>query len=282
MKSFGIIGGDLRQLELARGLSRLGYPVFCCGFDQLEQAPPEQKTEALHSDVVVLPLPTAEGKTIKMPFGSEKLTFQEVLQEVRPDTLLTGGMVSPQLQQMAAASGLELIDYFQREELQVLNAIPTAEGAISLALDETGTTLHRCRCLILGFGRIGKLLAHRLHQMGCDVTVAARKCADLAWCSAYGYRPLPFANLAQAAPEAQIIFNTVPRMVLTEEILRTLPPDCLVIDLASRPGGVDLKAAQQLGVRCIWALSLPGKTAPVTSGEYIRDTILHILEERGE
>lgn len=282
MKSFGIIGGDLRQLELARGLSRLGYSVFCCGFDQLEQAPPEQKAQALRSDVVILPLPMAEGETIKMPFGSEKLTFQEVLQKVRPDALLTGGMVSPQLQQMAAAASLELIDYFQREELQVLNAIPTAEGAISLALDETGTTLHHSRCLILGFGRIGKLLAHRLHQMGCEVTVAARKCADLAWCSAYGYHPLPFCQLAQAAPEAHLIFNTVPHMVLTSDILRTLSSDCLVIDLASRPGGVDLQAAQQLGVRCIWALSLPGKIAPVTSGEYIRDTILHILEERGE
>lgn len=282
MKSFGIIGGDLRQLELARGLSRLGYPVFCCGFDQLEQAPPEQKTEALHSDVVILPLPMADGEAIKMPFGSQPLPFSEVLQQVRPDALLTGGMVPPQLQQLAAAAGLHLIDYFQREELQVLNAIPTAEGAISLALDETGTTLHRSRCLILGFGRIGKLLAHRLHQLGCDVSVAARKCADRAWCDAYGYHPLPFPLLPQAAKKAHIIFNTVPRLVLTEEILRTLPPDCLIIDLASRPGGVDLPAAQQLGVRCIWALSLPGKTAPVTSGEYIRDTILHILEEREE
>ena len=53
------------------------------------------------------------------------------------------------------------------------------------------------------------------------------------------------------------------------------------MDLASKPGGVDMEAASRLGVRVIWALSLPGKVAPVTAGKIIRDTIYHILNELG-
>ena len=54
--------------------------------------------------------------------------------------------------------------------------------------------------------------------------------------------------------------------------------DALILDLASKPGGVDWDAAQALGRRVVWALSLPGKTAPFTAGEIIAKTILHMLE----
>ena len=76
-----------------------------------------------------------------------------------------------------------------------------------------------------------------------------------------------------------LVFNTVPTPVLGVEELAALKEGALVIDLASRPGGVNLDAAAALGVRVIWALSLPGKVAPVTSGRYIKDTVYHILEE---
>ena len=56
----------------------------------------------------------------------------------------------------------------------------------------------------------------------------------------------------------------------------------LLIDLASKPGGVDIEEAGNAGVKTIWALSLPGKVAPISSGEIIARTILNILEERGE
>lgn len=68
--------------------------------------------------------------------------------------------------------------------------------------------------------------------------------------------------------------------VLDRARLADLDEGTLVIDLASKPGGVDFEGAAQLGVKVIWALSLPGKVAPVTSGKIIRDTIYHILGER--
>ncbi|MBQ8670514.1 MAG: dipicolinate synthase, partial [Oscillospiraceae bacterium] len=63
-------------------------------------------------------------------------------------------------------------------------------------------------------------------------------------------------------------------------VLAALPRDAVVIDLASKPGGVDFDTARQMGVKTIWALSLPGKVAPISSGEAIKDTILNILDER--
>ena len=136
--------------------------------------------------------------------------------------------------------------------MAVLNAVPTAEGAVNLAMNERASTLWESRCLVTGFGRCAKALALLLKGFGARVTVAARKQGDLAFARTLGlHRPL----------------------------LEQLQPECLIIDLASRPGGVDFEAAGELGLKTIWALSLPGKVAPITAGGIIRDTVLHMMAD---
>ena len=152
---------------------------------------------------------------------------------------------------------------------------------MQIAMEELPVTLHGARVLVLGFGRLGKLTAHRLHALGSHVSVAARKWSDLAWAEAYGYTPEHIEHLDGFLCPYDLVVNTVPVRVLDATRLADLRPGCLVIDLASKPGGVDLEAASALGVRVIWALSIPGKVAPVTAGKIIRDTIYHILNELG-
>ena len=55
----------------------------------------------------------------------------------------------------------------------------------------------------------------------------------------------------------------------------------IIIDLASRPGGVDFDYGKKIGKRIIWALSLPGKVAPVTAGRIIYNTVVTLLNEKG-
>ena len=157
--------------------------------------------------------------------------------------------------------------------------VPTAEGAVQIALEEMGVTLHGARALVLGYGRVGKLTAHRLAALGAQVTVAARACDALAWAAAYGHRAMRLADLDGALGEYDLVVNTVPARVLPRPLLAQLRENCLVIDLASKPGGVDFQGAAELGVRCVWALSLPGKVAPITAGAALRDTIYNMLGE---
>ena len=152
---------------------------------------------------------------------------------------------------------------------------------MQIAMEELPITLHRARVLVLGFGRLGRLAAHRFAALGAKVSVAARKWADLAWAEAYGYGAERIDQLGGWLCAYDLVINTVPGRVLGAGYLADLKPGCLVVDLASKPGGVDLEAASQMGVRVIWALSLPGKVAPVTAGRAIRDTIYHILHELG-
>lgn len=132
---------------------------------------------------------------------------------------------------------------------------------------------------MLGYGRIGKILARMLYGIGAGVWVEARKYADLAMIEGHGYEPLPIDLLKNNIDKFDVIFNTIPSLILDEAMLRSVRNDALIIDLASKPGGVDFNAARLMGIRVIWALSLPGKISPVTSGIIIKDTIMNIINE---
>ena len=180
---------------------------------------------------------------------------------------------------MAAERRLVLRDYFAREELAVLNAVATAEGAIQIAMEELPITLHDARVLVIGFGRLGRALAPRLRALGARVCVSARRYEQQAAAEGMGLGSEGMERLSDWLCSYDLVFNTVPARLLGLEELAVMKEGALVIDLASRPGGVDLDAARTLGVHVVWALSLPGRVAPVTAGRYIKDTVYHIMEE---
>ncbi|MDE7244858.1 MAG: dipicolinate synthase [Oscillospiraceae bacterium] len=164
----------------------------------------------------------------------------------------------------------------------IANAVPTAEGALQLAMASTDYTLSGSRCLVTGYGRIGRLLSERLQALGANVTIAARKYSDFAWAAAHGFSTVQISRLSGRLGAYDLIFNTVPALLFDANRLRETREDCVLLDLASAPGGFDQTAAKALGRQVICAPGLPGKTAPRTAAAAIRDSIYHILEERGE
>ncbi|MBO4422886.1 MAG: hypothetical protein J5879_05570 [Clostridia bacterium] len=105
--------------------------------------------------------------------------------------------------------------------------------------------------------------------------------AALAWAETDGHGAVPMKDICRAVKNRTLIINTVPAPVADNNVLSFVDPDTLIIDLASMPGGVDFEAAKRRGIKALHALSLPGKTAPLTAGENIADTVLQILKKRG-
>ncbi len=279
-----VIGGDLRQLTLARLLKKEGYHIFLYGFDkniEIDDLEIEDDVDyALSSDIVILPVPvTFDGETINAPYSKKPLTISEFLDGITPSALVFGGQIKNDLANALDDKSIKFYDYLKREELAIRNAIPTAEGAIKIAIEETPITINGSSCLVLGYGRIGKILSKMLSGLGANVTVEARKYADLAMIEGHGFEPLAIGKLKSSIDKFDIIFNTIPTMILNNDILKSINKNALVIDLSSKPGGVDFETAKALGLHVIWALGLPGKIAPVSSGGIIKDTIMNILHE---
>ena len=187
--------------------------------------------------------------------------------------LLSAWVLGPWYGGAAAGLGSMLADLLALPELQELNAIATAEGAVALAMREQNTTLFDMRCVVLGYGRCGSALCRRLAALGAKVTAAARRREQLARIYADGHTPCDINKLSPALDGCEVVFNTVPAPVLPEELLRRLPPEALVVELASAPGGCDAAVAEAMGLRYRNAPGLPGKAAPRTAGEYLGQVI---------
>lgn len=287
-REFWVVGGDLRQAHLAQLLALDGHRVHTYALEQGAHAAPDVTAEPdldgiTQADCVIFPLPVASAPgLLSTPLSGAEHPLSSILDLLTPTQLLCGGRLDQNSFRLLHAHGLFLHDYFEREELAVSNAVPTAEGAVQIAMEELPVTVHGARVLVVGFGRVGKLTAHRFGALGARVTVAARKPEQLAWANALGFDTEQPDRLAGRLPDCDLVINTVPAQVLGPQELESLRADALVIDLASKPGGVDMDAAARLGRRVIWALSLPGKVAPVTAARCIRDTIYNILHESGK
>ena len=281
INTFGVIGGDERMKYLAQSIAADGYPVCVCGLEKLGTcrgaAGCDLPQLAAKSSVILLPLPaTKDGLFLNAPYAENEIRLDDDFSRLFMHKTVCGGM----LQRLTASSSLwreiEPEDYYRREELAVGNAIPTAEGAVGIAIREYPGTINGAKCLITGFGRIGKNLAIILRGMGAEVFCAARKKADLMQMRAFGVQPLTYREISR---RFDLIFNTVPAKVLTSPVLMQQTRDTLIIELASAPGGIDLKRAEELHLHVIDAPSLPGRVAPKTAAEYIKEAVYNILEE---
>lgn len=280
-KTFGLIGGDRRQAELSHLLAADGNTVYTYGLDDWKPAGAGDLDRAAGADVIVLPLPLCRGDGA-LNCREDPMPTAELFHRLCPGQRVLAGQVRPQQHREAADCGLTLEDYFLREELTVANAAVTAEGAVQAAMERLDETLLGMECLVLGFGRIGKLLCHRLQGLGARVSAAARRPSDLAWIRAYGWRALETGALDGELSRFGAVFNTVPSPVLGAALLKQLPGRCLLVDLASCQG-IDLAAAESLGLPNVWARCLPGRLSPRTAAAVIRDTVYYILlEERSD
>ncbi len=283
--TFGIIGGDKRQLATARMIALDGYTVYLSCFEKLEQllgtfgGSLNIEECILGSDVIILPLPvTKDGVTLNTPFSEKRILLNDDFAKLFRGKAVFCPMKEKLIESSRHWQDVKLYDFLNREEMQVCNAVPTAEGAIEIAMREYLGTINGSKCLITGYGRIGKVLAQMLKGIGAEVYVSARRKESLAWIKLNGYTPIDNSNLINSG-EFDIIFNTVPAQILDAHIIAKIATNALIIDLASLPGGVDFESAKRMGIPTIHALSLPGKVAPKTSGEIIKNTIFNILEE---
>ena len=223
IRTFGIIGGDKRQLFLAKSISDSCYDVLLGGFDSLESYGSlslcNVKKAISESDALIFPLPSIRTDgSLNTPFSNENILLDGDDIEIILKKPVFTTMKSRFLNAYPRLSDGEIFDYGARDDFAILNALPTAEGAIECAMREYEGTISDSKCLVTGFGRIGKILAHKLVLLGANVTVSARKPSDLAYVKALGYNALNTENL-RTVKRFDIVFNTIPRFIFDRELL---------------------------------------------------------------
>lgn len=286
----GIVGGDRRELEVAAIFHALGAQVraVCLPWpDDVSYVSNVLEDVMSWADLLLAPVGGVDkfgqvAYTIVNGSQSPPRLTVETLRHVQPGTPLFIGMGSPDLRRACAETGVQLVEFRERDEFAWRNAVPTAEGAVEMAIRQTDHTLQGSETLVLGFGRSATALAQTLRGLGARVSVAARSPVDRARAYALGISAHPLPELRQLAARADVIFNTIPAVLLREDVLSQMRPGAVIIDVASAPGGTDFAAARKLGLSAHLAPGLPGIIAPKTAGRIVAQTVLDLWFEMQE
>lgn len=347
MYDFFVLGGDMRQAYLADILREQGYCVLdyllpekdgktlpeeeesrtnagSAGsllFELLkeEKEPEFRRQEWLlehlsKSGTVLAPIPLSkDGKNLNCMKKEIQLPLEQMLGGLIKGQYFFAGCIPKWFAAKCEQKGICCYDYMEDEPLAVRNAVATAEGVLAEAILKYPGNLHDTKCLVLGFGKCGRVLAEKLKGLSAKVTVCIRKDSDYAWAKACGYEAVYFdetprgthrKNCPETAelccqsliPEDRtaeeekcllsgwiaaypLIFNTVPSLVLDRGLLSRIRKDAMIFDLASAPGGVDYEAARRLKIEAGLYQSLPGKYAPKASAEVMAELIKRVIRK---
>ena len=282
--SFAIIGGDKRNVALAEKLFLLGHRVKMYGFINYERETSMQCKNLyetiFESEYIIGPIPCSHnGGILNAPFHNGPIMLEDVFRLIKPHQLFMAGYMKPDVLELSKKYEIQAVDMLTREELLVLNAIPTAEGAIKIAIEETDITLHGNNTLVIGYGRIGTVLGGMLRGMGACVSVVVNSSHAAAKAISAGHKAVHITDMDNHLADAKIIFNTVPKVLLDNRNMKHICRQTLLIDLASPPYGVDVNDARNFGLKVLFTNSLPGKVAPVTTAGYILETVKQIVDE---
>ncbi|TYP77600.1 dipicolinate synthase subunit DpsA [Paenibacillus methanolicus] len=282
-----LLGGDARQLEVIRKLTELDASVTVAGFDQL-RTPLDGAIQAEYSqelfqsaDALILPaVGTDDDGKIMTVFSDQELilTSQEVSKLPKHSTVYAG-MAKPYLRELCGKHGIALVELFDRDDVAIYNSIPTAEGAIMMAIQNTDITIHGSSSMVLGIGRTGLTLARTLQGLGAKVKVGIRKEEHYARAYEMGFEPFYLKDLIRQVGNIDLLFNTIPTMIVTAQIIANLPSRAVIIDLASKPGGTDFRFAEKRGIKALLAPGLPGIVAPKTAGRIIAEVLSRLIME---
>ena len=272
------VGGDLRQKYASDYLNENNIEsLYIPYFSEAEFFG--------QSNVIVLPLPASTDGVhlnISNNENKSKIKLLDFLSHMGENVLILGGKFSKDIKEFMAENKIRYIDYYDIETFQIQNALLTAEGAIYYAKNRMSKSIHSSYVAVLGFGRIGKILAYLCRSQGAKTTVYARGDVDRTWSSVAGIKALKIDKLGTGEPyKIDIIFNTIPHNIINENIISKIKKDTLVIDLASKPYGIDEELIIKHQLNYHRELGIPGRYAPKSAGEILGQTIINILNTEG-
>lgn len=280
-----VMGGDARQIEVIRRLSELNAKLFLIGFEQLDHSFPgvvKEKIDGIewkHVDAILLPVAgTDTNGEIETIFSNETIHLTEAVLIQTPDhCTVYSGIANEYLTSITNKANRKLILLFDRNDVAIYNSIPTVEGVLMLVIQNTDITIHNSKTVVLGFGRNGMTISRVFRDLGAKVKVGARKAEHLARIDEMGLEPFHISKLKHVVKDADIVINTIPHLIITEEVISNMPHHTLIVDIASKPGGTDFRYAEKRGIKAILTPSLPGIVAPKTAGKILANVLTELF-----
>lgn len=286
--NIAVIGGDLRQIYIANHLCENGYSVVVYGTVNSNLLKPIRVATSLsHAlnicNVIVCPTPFSKNGSHLFTENEEVAISNTLLEQtLNHNHFVVGGDFPTSFSNYCKFHQIELYDFLKDDSIAIENAVATAEGAIAMAIQSSLTNLSKSHCLVLGFGRCGKILAHKLSGFQTKLTISTRNPSSLSYGHSLGYDVFPLSELKYNLSSFDYIFNTIPSVVLTQDLLTKVSTETTIIDIASAPGGLDYDYVKKNHLNAHLCLGIPGKISPKTTGIILSHALIQKLKERSD
>ncbi len=213
---------------------------------------------------------TDEKGVIKSTFIDEKVILnRDIFKYFPAESVFLIGIARPAVKKILIEQKIKYIEMALEADIAVLNAIPTAEGAIKTLIEDTSITIFGSKIIIFGLGKVGFALAWRLKALGAKVYAATRSAKAIARGKDIGLQMIDYNNIHPFLKEVNIFFNTVPALIINKNYIKNISKGSYIYDLASSPGGTDFEKAHKKGIKAKLLPGLPGKIAPCFAGKII-------------
>ena len=275
--SMWVLGGDDRYPWAVKALRKSGLRVKTWGVPHMPDDCGHLEEALREADLVLLPMKPFQGELLKL--GDAEIEAALLPRKMKKGAILMAGDIPTDIEGWLQSQGIQVRSFLDAESYQMANAAVTAEGAVYLAMRELNRTISGGEFLVIGWGRIGRFLGTKLQALGGRVTVTARKEGQWAEIESMGMRPEETGRYHHGLGDYDAVFNTVPSQVMDEAQFRSLKPGCLLVELASQPGGFAQEIMEKGTV--LVARGLPGKTAPETAGENLSAGVWACLTGEG-
>lgn len=266
---YAIVGGDLRFAHLARMLKESGREA--AGFLHETAGGDALPLEELKNyDLIIMNWP------MRWPLSGQEVTEEEILHNISAGTIML--LCGPKFPDEHRAD-LQYYDLWKDPLLLKENAWLTAEAAVGSAMARLQTAITGLWCMVVGYGRIGRALTEILTGLNAQVTVMTGTASKLSLVEAAGAAGALYSDMQRYLPGQKLIFSTPPALVIDESRLKLVDPDALIIDLASPPFGVDMEAAQAIGLHVVRESGLPGRWCPLSAARAIYNAVVRWEEK---
>lgn len=269
VENITVIGSDARQFYLYKYLEGMGYRVLGYGVEGCGDAFNDLDEALRLSPIVIAPVPV-----------SRYLDMSFVMARFKAGQTFIAGNIPESFTEYCKENGIQVYDFLGSENLARENAVLTGEGVISEIIRNTLFSVRDSKALVIGCGRCGSVISRMLEDMGCEVSVLEENREAVAALKACGFRKsvmdLNRKNHADELQSFDFIVNTVPAVVLDGSSLAECRRECVLFDIASKPG-FDEASVRRLDMKYIKLPGIPGRFSPKTAGELIAKDVIGFL-----
>lgn len=278
-----LLGGDLRHAYTAEYLNSCGYAVTCFGTPDFPYHTNIQRVtsleQALETEALFMPTPFSKDGSHLFQKNTtvSPISISELLCRLsHPMAIFHNGMPTAFQEQFESAGG-RLYALSESLEFAAANAKLTAEGLLSDVIRYTPFSLKNVRILLLGYGRCGSAIGTLFSAFETGIYILERELSKQLQAEEHGLLALSESEKKTILPRCNLVINTIPQAVLTQEELALLPRDCHIFDIASAPFGFSNDVCSEFALPYFRLSGLPGKFHPQTAGIIAGKTIERMI-----